>query len=350
MTTSNTPSTAVKALAIAGFIAFVALLVWLAVTLVSVLPSAFSSLASIADGLQQARPQAELVVANSNSIVNNGDEFTISWSNLSRDGQYTIQYECVTGVVVDMRFPANNITTIPCGETIRLGSDITELDLTINSERQRFIDVIYTIGFISETDETVTSTDNTVTIVNVSIPPSQSLAEDEETSEPDGTVAGESVDLTDTETTSPAPTTPSTPAVSAPSVVATEIYELPSSDPNGFVDLAVRYLAVGRLTSDNEFIPGGVIDSNTRGAFQFEVRNLGTKTSRDWTFAATLTSGATYQSQTQDGLRPNEFMVVTLGFDNVGETGAQRFGAEIDITGDRNSENDSFSWAVNVID
>jgi hypothetical protein len=351
MTTSNKPSIAIKALAVTGFIAFVGLLVWLAVMLVGVLPSAFSSLASLAEGLQQSRPQAEIVVANSNSIVNNSEAFTISWTNLNRAGQYTIRYECVNGVSVDMRFPANNITTIPCGETIKLGSDVTSLELFINSERQRFIDINYTIGFINGENAAVTETENTVTVVNVSIPQSQSVATDD-SDEPTGEVAGESTD-TSTEAVvaeTPAPTTPSTPAPATPEVVATEIFALPTSNPNGFVDLAVKYVAVGRLNSDNQFIPGGVINSDTRGAFQFEVRNLGTKTSRDWTFVATLTSGATFESESQDGLKPNEYTIVTLGFDNVGETGAQRFGAAIDVPEDRNSENDEFSWAVNIID
>jgi len=352
MTTSNKPSTTLKVLAVACFIAFVGLLVWLAVMLVGVLPNAFSSLASIAEGLQQSRPQAEIVVANSNSIINNNEEFIVSWTNLNRTGQYTIRYECINGVSVDMRFPANNITTIPCGETIKLGSDVTELELIMNSERQRFIDITYTIGFIDGTDEVITTTENTVTIVNVSIPQSESIATDDSDT-PTGTVAGESTNTTDeptTEAPAPTPTTPATTPVREPEVVATEIFALPTSDPDGFVDLAVSYVGVGRLDSDNRFVPGGVIDSDTRGAFQFEVRNLGTKTSRDWTFEATLTSGATYASDTQEGLKPNEYSIVTLGFDNVGDTGAQRFGAAIDVPEDRNSENGEFSWAVNVVE
>jgi hypothetical protein len=348
MTESRKPSVALKAILVAAFVAFLGLLVWLAVTLVGVLPGAFASLASLAEGLQQARPTAEIVVANSNSIVNDGDEFIIRWTDLNRAGQYTINVACVPGVSVDMRFPANNITAIPCDETIKLGSNVTELELMINSERQRFIDIEYTIGFITADNSEITSTENVVTVVNVSIPQSQSneLVTDDTT--PEGEVAGDST-TTDPEPAD-TPTAPTTPVASAPTVVATEIFALPTSDPSGFVDLAVTYKGVGRLTDANRFIPGGVIDSDTRGAFQFEVRNLGTKTSRDWTFEAILTSGATYESETQDGLMPNEYVLITLGFDNVGETGAQRFGASITVPGDRNSNNNSFSWAVNVID
>jgi hypothetical protein len=339
-------STGMKALATAGFIVLVALLVWLAVTLVSLLPNAFSSLASLAEGLQQARPSTELVVASGSSIVNNGEDFTINWTNLNRSGEYTLFYECTDGVAIDMRFPANNITAVPCGETIKLGNAITSLELIARSEKTRFIDVNYAVGFIPTGETAVAYTNsNTFTVVNVNIPQSQSIVA--ESDEPAGEVAGESTEVV-TETPTPAPTTPVTPR--EPEVTAVEIFELPSSDPDGFVDLAVKYVAVGRLTNDNRFVRGGVIDSDTRGAFQFEVRNLGTKTSDDWSFEATLTSGATYQSETQDGLLPNEVARFTLGFDNVGETGAQRFGVEIDVPQDRNSDNDEFSWAVNVVE
>mgnify|MGYP001179923594 CR=1 FL=1 len=335
-----------KVLAVTGFTAVIALLVWLAITLVAALPSAFSSLASIAEGLQQARPHAEIVIANNNSIVNNGESFTVTWTNLNRNGVYTLYYECVDGVAIDMRYPANYTTPVPCGEVVKLGSEVTSLELVARSEKKRFIDVAYQIGFMpAGGDEVAYQTETAFTVVNVNIPQSQSVEDTTET--PAGEVAGETTDTTEEEETTPA-TTPLTPG--EPEVIATEIFELPTSDPDGFVDLAVKYVSVGRLASNNQFIPGGVIAEGTRGAFQFEVRNLGTKTSEDWTFEAELTSGTIYESKKQEGLLPNEYTLITIGFDTVGDTGAQSFGAEIDVPGDRNASNNSFSWAVNIVD
>lgn len=344
--TSNT----MKVLAVAGFIAVIAFLVWLAVTLVAALPNAFSSLASLADGLQDSRPHTEIVVANNNSIVNNGEEFTVTWTNVNRAGTYTLFVDCIEGVSLDMRYPANNITRIPCGETIKLGSDVTTLDLIARSEKKRFIDVTYSIGFIPKDEVAVAyETETTFTVVNVNIPQSESIDGGTDTdTEPEGEVAGETTDQTEEETESETGSTPV--QVGEPTVIATEIYELPTSDPDGFVDLAVKYVAVGRLASNNEFVAGGVIDQDTRGAFQFEVRNLGTKTSDDWTFEAELTSGSTFESNVQDGLLPNEYTLITIGFDTVGETGSQTFGATIDVEDDINDDNDSFSWAVNIVD
>lgn len=349
MNNTQKPSTAIKVLATVGFLAALALLVWLAVTIVTVIPGAFSSLASIADSLQQARPQKEIVVANQNSIVNNDESFTVTWTNINRDGIYTISYACIDGVAVDMRYPANNITQIPCDETIKLGNSVHSLELIPQSEKKRFIDVPYTIGFIPQGETDVAyATESVFTVVNVNIPQSQGVSNDDTDDEPTGAVAGEEDTATSTETDTETPARPVTPA--QPTVITTEVYELPSSDPNGYVDLAVKYLGVGRLDSNNRFIAGGVIDTDTRGAFRFEVRNLGTKTSRDWSFEAELTSGQTFESEMQDGLLPNEYTVITLGFDNVGELGAKRFGAEIDVPGDTNSSNDRFSWAVNIVD
>lgn len=347
MTTQKHPSTSVKVLAIAGFVVVIGFLLWLAVTLVTALPSAFSSLASIAEGIQQNRPATTMTVANANSIVNNGEGFAISWTDINRAGVYTLAYTCTDGVAVDMRYPANNITSVPCGETIRLGSDVTSLELIARSEKKRFIDIDYTIGFIPNgADAVAYSTDSSFTVVNVNIPQSQSIATTDteaDDTEPTGEVAGETTDDTVEE-----PSTPVTPG--EPTVVATEIFELPSSDPDGFVDLAIKYLGTGRLTNDNEFIPGGTIDSDSRGAFQFEVRNLGTKTSDEWSFEAALPTGREFASDEQDGLLPNEYSVITLGFDLTGETGAQTFGAEIDVDDDRVAGNNDFTWAVTITD
>jgi hypothetical protein len=347
MTNEQKSSNTMRTLAIACFVVLIVFLVWLAVTLVAALPGAFSSLASLAEGLQQDRAQDSITVANGNSIVNTSEDFTISWTDVNQDGVYTLFYTCVDGVSIDMRYPANNITTVPCGEVIKLGNNITSLQLITRSERSRFIDIDYQVGFMpAGEDDVAFATDSSFTVVNVNIPQSQSVAvttktETDTTSESD--VADESIDTTET---------PATPPVtySEPRTIATEIYALPSSDPNGFVDLAVTYLGVGRLTDANRYIPGTTIDVDTRGAFRFEVRNVGTKTSDDWTFAATLPTGQEYESDTQDELLPNEYSIVTLGFDTLDERGIQSFGAEVDVDEDRNRNNNDFTWAVHIVD
>jgi len=349
MTNTKQSNNTKKVFTIAGFVAIISLLLWLAVTLVTVLPSAFSSLASLAESIQDNRPAKSITVTSGTGIVNNGESFTISWTDVNRDGVYTLAYSCTDGVTLEMRYPANNITAVPCGETIKLGNTVTSLELIARSDMKRFIDVDYTIGFIpSGRNEVAVSTDSTFTIVNVLIPQSQTNDTDAVADEePTGTVAGESADTVSEDYTGPTPS-PTTPPT--PTVVATEIYELPSSDPNGFVDLAVTYLGAGRLTNDNRFIAGGTIDNDTRGAFQFEVRNLGTKTSDEWTYEALLPNGRSYQSEKQDGLLPNEYSIITIGFNLTDETGVKTFGAEIEVDDDRVRTNNEFTWAATITD
>ena len=102
------------------------------------------------------------------------------------------------------------------------------------------------------------------------------------------------------------------------------------------------------MDSDNNFTRTATIDNDVRGAFQFEVKNIGTKTSDDWEFTATLTSGTEFEADNQQPLKPNERSVITLGFDAVGDTGVQFFGATVAGGSDRNENNNAFTWAVEI--
>ena len=63
-----------------------------------------------------------------------------------------------------------------------------------------------------------------------------------------------------------------------------------------------------------------------------------------------LTSGVEYEAPDQTSLKPQERVVFTLGYDNVGESGISSIGATIDSDEDINPANDSFTWAVSVIE
>lgn len=77
-----------NSLAIAGFIAIVLLLAWLSIQLVQLFPAAFTSLASLAEGVNQSADQlvdednqmASLVLSSDTSLINNGEDVTINWS------------------------------------------------------------------------------------------------------------------------------------------------------------------------------------------------------------------------------------------------------------------------------
>ena len=356
MEQSSERSVAMKSFAIIGFIIAIIFIVWLVVRVVALIPGAFSSLASIADGVYNNRPQSELTVATQNTIINHNQSFNVNWSDTNKAGTYTFTYECTDGIAVDIKHSGSRITPVECGEVVNLGDETFSLDMIAQSERNRFSDVPYTIGFVPEStkDEIVTK-DSVFTVVNVNIPQSGLASADTEDTTPEVVTETEAETVTEPEVETPAVTTPTTPAPTTPAVtptpvyVSTPVYSIPQSDPNGSVDLAVRYLQVGRLDSRNNFIPGGEFDNDARAAFQFEVKNIGTKTSDSWTFKADLTSGSTYSSKSQAGLKPNERSVLTIGFDNVGDLGAQRFGADVNVRNDINTRNNAFQWAVFVV-
>ena len=236
-----------------------------------------------------------------------------------------------------MRDIQEGIVSLDCATEFNL-EDSTTIDIVIESEKQRFVDVTYTVAFTptNENAERIV-TNGQVTIVNATIPAGIEITKEapqEDTIE--DIVAGES-------------TTPNPESVLAvPTVTEEIIYAIPVSDPNGTVDLEVTYLAVGSLTGTT-FRREANIDVNEQGAFQFAVQNTGTKTSDTWTFDADLPSGIEYTSGPQVALKPNEKAIITIGFEGLTQVGVERFGAEVDVDNDTNKNNNSFTWAVEVV-
>lgn len=339
-----------KTFAIVGFVAIILFAVWLSVQVVSLMPSAFSSLASLADGVYNYKPNSDMMVTTKNSVVNASETFTINYTTASEDGLYTFSYECVDGVALSVMVE-NTFVATNCDTPVAIdGSGSTEL--SIESEKQRFTDVAFTITFTG-VDGAELAADNQVTIVNASIPTTVAVATGAETDDsisigtisdiqtgtyPEPEVAGESV----------SPTTPIT--VGQPEIVEEFIYAIPTSDPNGTVDLAVRFLGVGILTDNNTFIRTGVIGLGQTGSFQFEVKNLGTKTSDEWSYETTMPGDIDYESDTQAPLKPNERAVITLGFTGLTQTGVESFGAAIETDEDVLESNNHFISAVTITD
>lgn len=342
-----------KILAIFGFLAVVIFGVWLAIQIVSIMPQAFSSLASIADGIYNYRETTELTVSTEKSVVYAGESFTITWENLSAPGTYAFSYACTEGVALDIRDAQGAIINVACDEAVILGSDVTHVDVLISSERQRFSDINYSISFTPKNGSKELVSENMITIVNASIPESDTVASDDSDSLDDTVTDDMEDDEEDTTGAEPevaGETTTNTNSTGGVEYVETVTYETPVSDPNGMTDLAVRLIAVGELDGDGDFRQRSNIDSEGRGAFQFEVKNVGTKTSDEWDFEATLTSGTKFKSDVQMPLKPQERAVFTLGYGNVGDDGISMIGVRIRGGADTNATNNEFTWAVSVTD
>jgi hypothetical protein len=343
--TEEQKSNLTKVLAILGFIAIIILLVWFAVKLVSNAPNAFFSLASIADSVYNFNSSEDsLNVETEKNVVNAGEAFTISWEKVRTAGTYTFSYTCTEGISIELRDENGAIRALSC-DTPLVVNDTESLNLRVASEKNRFTDIAYILTFTpdSQSREEVQEV-NSLTVVNATLPTLSETdevaleedADDTITDEPaTGVVAGETV------------TTP--PPVTVPTYTEEIIYEIPTSDPNGTIDLQVTFVGVG-VEQNNTFVPAGTIEVGQKGAIRFEVKNIGSKTSEDWDFVANLPSDITYRSDTLKPLKPNERAVFTLGFTGISETGTESFSVTVNAENDLQKRNNSFVWAVTIVE
>lgn len=338
-----------KTLAVFGFVAIVIFGTWLAVKIVQLVPTGFASLASLAESVQDGRKaQNDIDLTVADSVINANESFTIAWSDLKRPGTYYLWYDCIEGVAMDIRVGTNTVA-VPCDTDYPLPTGILSIDARFTSDSDRFTDIPYEIFFVKEGEADVfVSTSKVVTIVNANIPTGIVLGDED--ADDNASDSGDTIsDTENTDDTVPDNTpTPSTPTVPTTKYVYTTTYTTPVSNPQGYTDLKVAYKGVGVLTSAGRFLPQAELDSNDTAAFQFEVKNIGTKTSGEWTFKATLTSGDTFTSKVQAPLKPNESSILTLAFDNPGEDGFQTFGATVYGGNDTNTANNSFSWGIDI--
>lgn len=314
-------------LAIFGLIGIIFLIAWLSVQIVNLFPSAINSLASIADSVYNSDPLKEIsvekniVINSTDDKIKSGENFVITWNNDATSGQYVFKHTCVEGVAVSIESDTNKFTSTTCGETYNIGL-VDKAVLIINSEKKAEVNLDYTISYFKNNGLTESSsTTKTVIIENPRF-------EDK----PD-TVAT----TTQGEVTKPD---------NKPTTTYDYTYKIPVSNPNGFTDLEVTYLGIGKRNSSGIFTNTGILDKDLSGAFQFSVKNIGTKTSEKWSFSANLPGDLSYESKDQTPLKPNERSIITLGFPAVNTTELQKFGVTIDIKNDKNLKNNNFSWTV----
>jgi hypothetical protein len=300
---SDTAKTlAVKILAIIGFSVTVVLIIWLAISIASRIPNLFNSLANIADSINLRKEITSITVELEKTVVNAGEAFTLSWTDTRTTGMYRLGYTCVPGIALRFEDPQGNMRPLRCEEPLPLPHTVTELTLVASSSVDRFSDIVLTVQF-AENDE-VEPLEGTakLTIVNAQIP----VGAQASSTPAERTVAAPATTPTDVEETpraNPAPQVPQR-------TVTTIVY--PQSDPNGFTDLEVSIVSVGTMRN-------GVYIASGRGsenydAVQFRVKNIGTKTSSEWSFRGDIPGDSGYRSPSYAGLKPKEYMIFTMGF------------------------------------
>ena len=343
----NSKTALIKTLAIVGFFATLAILVWLFIQGFRFVPSAFTSLASIADSINSYRPDAELNVAVEKTIVNSGESFKLTWTDLGEPGTYRFNYACVPGVSLMVKGGDGALVPMTCTDTLSFEDDVLGLFVSINSAEQRFSDVALTVSFEHEKGDIRAEKEVQVTVVNATVPVHDTAA----TTTPTTPVVTEPVKPATpvVATPDPKPVVPTTPA--EPITEVKTVTYIPVSNPNGFTDLKITYLGIGTMDGST-FTPAATFDNDKRGGVKIEVKNIGTKTSGEWTFTTDLPSGISYESSTQAGLKPNERVEFVLGFDfdEKQKAETQKITSTLKVSGDTKKENNSITWSAKITD
>jgi len=335
---------AIKTLAIVGFIVAIVFFVWLAVQVVRVAPTAFGTLASLAESVYGTQKPFDARV--NKNVVNSGDTMTLSWDTVRTSGTYDVLYQCVEGVSLEARDVKGNIVAPICGVPFLLDAEKESADLLFTSEKDHFADITLAVRFTpTNTPEKVEEKTFLLTVVNAALAEETPVVEEPEPEEETPVTEPEPEETP--VVTPPKPTQPVvTPAVPVPTH--------PVSNPNGFTDLQVTYLGIGTYDeSTRVFTPTTQIDNDKRGAFRFEVKNTGTKTSDTWTYTVTFPdeSTRTYTSPLQMPLQPGERDTVLIAFSDIAEkAGTYDISVKVATARDTVSHNNGFEWSIKIVD
>ena len=138
-------------------------------------------------------------------------------------------------------------------------------------------------------------------------------------------------------TVTPRPGTPTTVVVPVQVPASTNYYGLP--------DLVVERVITGYLntSSTDSFRASDEVPDNKRGAVKFTVANRGTNVSDRFEFEVEVptTRSYTYNSKSQQSLRPNERIEYVLGFDQAKEGSNRTISIEVDPDDDINESNEN---------
>lgn len=352
-TSHTTERTLVQLLAIVGLFTLFALLAWLTVQALRHSPSAFMSLANIAETVGNYGKDTELVLTLERNIVNSGDTVTLTWTKMG-EGTYTFTHSCEHKTTLSVRTDEDAPRALSCNEILTLPRDAHGLFLTAVTETQRFSDVTFTVTFtpLNGKLKDTHSAEGTLTIINVTAPQKENMALENGTSKitPTSTPEVSSIQPEVAKIPTHTPTVP-TPKLSIPSgttQVASPIISLiPKSYENGFTDLRIAYQGVG-IMKNGAFVPQATWSKGDTVALRFEVKNIGTKVSSDWTYALTL-PGNSYMSEKQSPLMPNERAILTaqFSFDDVKGKSTIVEG-RVSTKGDTNTSNNQFDWSVGL--
>ena len=307
-TQASTARLAIRTLAIIGIVALLALGTWGTVQILRTGPSVFSGLsAAVSNFTSRFFPagSTSLHISIASYSVKNDEAFDLAWTteNAPKGSSYAFVYECSDGLVFLTPNSRGSATRIACGETYEFNATGNALTLTPLSLDNRFLDSAVKVLMV-QNDQIIAEDEVLLTVINEKVSTS-----------------------TATTTTTPVKTPPKSPpsGTGVQPTSYTPIYTTVTtprvSDPNGYVDLAVEIIRVGTLEgrSDRFSSNDRTLERGERGGIMFAVRNLGTKTSQEWSFEAVLPTrpSYTFRKSNQQELAPGDRIEYTLGFDSI---------------------------------
>jgi|GEM_PF-1769686 len=146
----------------------------------------------------------------------------------------------------------------------------------------------------------------------------------------------------------PATPTPVAPKPAPVQYRTVAVSKVPTSDPNGYTDLALMSLTFGTVDNASRFIPTTELSRKDDGAMQFVVKNVGTKTSTSWTFSVELPNGNDFNSKVQLPLKPSESATLTILFGDDLSRGKESARVKISGGNDLNTANNDIRNTVTV--
>lgn len=306
-------ATALKALAILGFVAILIFGVWGLIQVARMVPGVMSAISSAAVSLSSIFVPAErLELTLPSANVQSGEPFTLTWTHEGKrgDGTYTVSFDCRDGLSMEAPGQSGVYQKVFCNTPFNLTNEASSMKLIAISEKSRFLDVPIKLSFTRlSTGEVTAETATAITVIN---------------DKAQGSVA-----TTTPPTVTPGPGTGSGTVTVRPGTPSRNTYIITQagrvSDPNGRPDLSVTILDTGVIDSAGVYIKASSISRQQKGAVRFVVENLGTKTVDNWTFNAVLPTMPMhiFSAPMQPTLGPGDKIEYTLGFDQVDGSATQ---------------------------
>lgn len=325
--------TITKILAIIGLIALLALAAWVSVQVIRFAPSVFSSVSS---GVSSATVSITSLFGGQEQPLSfdmqslsatSGQAAVLTFTHAAaqENQEYALTFSCTPGATLAAQTNDDgSFDELSCGEPHIFVSEQQSITVrpSLLLDDQESAEMTITLAALAESGEAAYSDDTLVTVRRGTALVEKSGADTDDEPQEDGAEDSE-------ERVQQRPT--GAPQAAAPAAAPSrqqperEVVFVPgtgASDPSGRPDLALRVLATGmqvEVDGEDRFFAVDEVPADENAAVKFEVINLGTKTSEEFTFAAELpiigNDDYLFESDTQQALRPGERIEYTLAFD-----------------------------------